>query len=108
MKKNFKITYLKKSQKFLDKNRVITENEIEDIALEEEILIDEEGRKYKILNLVRELPRRTYILGDLNGKYWGEIDTKKETEFVQNILEEKKKYSWKLMAEKVKSLAKSF
>jgi glycosyltransferase involved in cell wall biosynthesis len=32
----------------------------------------------------------------------------KETEFVQNILEEKKKYSWKLMAEKVKSLAKSF
>ena len=32
----------------------------------------------------------------------------KETEFVQNILEEKNKYSWKLMAEKVKSLAKSF
>jgi glycosyltransferase involved in cell wall biosynthesis len=32
----------------------------------------------------------------------------KETEFVQNILEEKKKYSWKLMVEKVKSLAKSF
>lgn len=63
---------------------IISENEIEDIEFEEEILIDEEGRKYKILNLVRELPRRTYILGDLNGKYWGEIDTKKETEFVQN------------------------
>jgi hypothetical protein len=60
------------------------ETEIEDIELEEEILIDEEGRKYKILNLVRELPRRTYILGDLNGKYWGEIDTKKESEFVQH------------------------
>ncbi len=63
---------------------IFTENEIEDIEFEEEILIDEEGRKYKILNLVRELPRRTYILGDLNGKYWGEIDTKKETEFVQH------------------------
>lgn len=61
----------------------ISENEIEDIEFEEEILSDEEGRKYKILNLVRELPRRTYILGDLNGKYWGEIDTKKETEYVQ-------------------------
>jgi hypothetical protein len=63
---------------------IFTENEIEDIEFEEEILIDEEGRKYKILNLVRELPRRTYILGDLNGKYWGEIDTKKESEFVQH------------------------
>jgi hypothetical protein len=63
---------------------ILTENEIKDIEFEEEILIDEEGRKYKILNLVRELPRRTYILGDLNGKYWGEIDTKKETEFVQH------------------------
>lgn len=33
MKKNFKITYLKKSQKFLDKNRVITENEIDDLII---------------------------------------------------------------------------
>lgn len=62
----------------------VSEIEIEDIEFEEEILIDEEGRKYKILNLVRELPRRTYILGNLKGKYWGEIDTQKETEFVQH------------------------
>ncbi len=61
-------------------NNIVTVNKIED----EEIFIDENGRKYKILNLVRELPRRTYILGDLNGKYWGEIDTQKEKEFVQH------------------------
>lgn len=65
-------------------NNFVTENKIEDIEFEEEIFIDSEGRKYKILNLVREIPRRTYILGDLNGKYWGEIDTQKEKEFVQH------------------------
>ena len=63
---------------------IVSENKTEDIKFEEELLFDEEGRKYKILNLVRELPRKTYILGDLNGKYWGEIDTKKEIEFVQH------------------------
>ena len=66
-------------------NKITTqETEIKDLEFEEEILIDKEGRKYKIFNLVRELPRKTYILGDLKGKYWGEIDTKKETEFVQH------------------------
>jgi len=64
--------------------KIISKNEIGDIEFEEEILIDDEGRKYKILKLIRETPRRTYILGNLNGKYWGEIDTKKETEFAQH------------------------
>lgn len=64
--------------------KIISKNEIGDIEFEEEILLDDEGRKYKILKLIRETPRRTYILGNLNGKYWGEIDTKKETEFAQH------------------------
>lgn len=59
-------------------------SEILNTESDDEILIDENGNNYKILNLIREIPRRTYILGDLNGKYWGEIDTKKETEFVQH------------------------
>ena len=63
---------------------IVTVKEIVNLEFEEEILIDEEGRKYKILNLVREKPRRTYIFGDLNGKYWGEIDTKKDSEFLQH------------------------
>lgn len=34
MKKNFKITYLKKSQKFLDKNKSsITENEVDELII---------------------------------------------------------------------------
>ena len=41
---------------------------------EREILIDETGKKYRIVNKTRDVPRRTYILGHLNGKYWGEID----------------------------------
>jgi hypothetical protein len=59
-------------------------NLIKDLILEEGILTDEYGQNYKVLNLVRELPRREYIIGDLNGKYWGEIDTHKEIEYIQH------------------------
>lgn len=47
---------------------------------DEEIFIDEIG-KYKIVNKTREIPRKTYLLGTLHGKYWGEIDAEKEEEY---------------------------
>jgi len=47
----------------------------------EEIFTDENGKKYKQILKTRELPRKTYLLGTLQGKYWGEIDQAKEEEF---------------------------
>lgn len=46
-----------------------------------EIFTDENGRLYKRVLKSREIPRKTYLLGTLHGKYWGEIDTEKEEEF---------------------------
>ena len=65
-----------------DTAKVYSDN-IGSISLHNDYLIDNNGRKYKELNLTREIPRRTYILGDLNGKYWGEIDQESETEYFQ-------------------------
>ena len=50
---------------------------------DEDIIINNSGKKFRVVTLVTETPRKTYILGDLNGKYWGEIDAQKETEFAQ-------------------------
>ena len=47
----------------------------------EEIFIDEYGKKYKNIIKEREIPRRTYLSGKLNGKYWGEQDIVKEQEY---------------------------
>jgi len=65
-----------------DTAKVYSDN-IGSISLHNDYLIDNNGRKYKLLNLTREIPRRTYILGDLTGKYWGEIDQETETEYLQ-------------------------
>jgi energy-coupling factor transporter transmembrane protein EcfT len=65
-----------------DTAKVYSDN-IGSISLHNDYLIDNNGRKYKLLNLTREIPRRTYILGDLTGKYWGEIDQESETEYFQ-------------------------
>ncbi len=40
---------------------------------EGEIHTDEQGQ-YKLVEVAREIPRRTYIKALLHGKYWGEID----------------------------------
>jgi hypothetical protein len=40
--------------------------------------------EYEIVNKTRELPRKTYILGTLYGKYWGEIDAQKEQEYLHS------------------------
>ena len=50
---------------------------------EEEIYTDENGQ-YKLVELTKEIPRRTYIKATLNGKYWGEIDEHFSNQFVQS------------------------
>lgn len=40
--------------------------------------------EYEIVNKTRELPRKTYLLGTLYGKYWGEIDAQKEQEYLHS------------------------
>ena len=52
-----------------------------EIVSSEEILIDENGAKYRNLYKTREVPRKTFIKGDLIGKYWGELDSAKEEEY---------------------------
>ena len=47
---------------------------------EEEIFTDENGR-YRLEQKIREIPRRTYIKAELNGKYWGEIDEQYSNQF---------------------------
>lgn len=39
-----------------------------------EILIDAEGREYILVKRSRDIPRKTYLKATLIGKYWGEID----------------------------------
>ena len=52
---------------------------------EREVFIDEIGKKYRIANKTRDVPRRTYLLGHLKGKYWGDVDK----EFSENYLTKK-------------------
>jgi hypothetical protein len=47
---------------------------IEDPADEIPVHIDENGNHYRIIEKTREIPRKTFIKGVLNGKYWGEIE----------------------------------
>lgn len=49
--------------------------------MEEQLFLDEEDRKYRLVNKTKEVPRRTYLLGTLYGKYWGEVDGRKESEY---------------------------
>ncbi len=46
-----------------------------------EVLMDDHGRRYKQIVRTREVPRKTFLLGRLHGKYWGEIDIIKEEEY---------------------------
>lgn len=56
-------------------------NPISKVISADEILVDENGAKYRNLHKTREVPRKTYIKGDLIGKYWGELDSAKEEEY---------------------------
>lgn len=42
--------------------------------------VDEQG-KYFLLEKTRQIPRRTYIQANINGKFWGEIDEFYSTQF---------------------------
>lgn len=63
-------------------NKSITTNEIDNNKhdyikperLTEDVIYTDENGKYKEVEKIREIPRRTYIKATLNGKYWGEID----------------------------------
>lgn len=57
-------------------------SETDEDAIPEEIFIDDNGQKYKNINKTREIPRKTYLRGELKGKYWGVIDQLKEQEFL--------------------------
>ncbi|MEI6697019.1 MAG: hypothetical protein WCO13_13245 [Bacteroidota bacterium] len=46
--------------------------------VDDEIFIDENGDKYQNVTKTIEIPRKTFILGKLTGKYWGELDFEKE------------------------------
>ena len=66
-----------------DTAEVYSKNKTTSDSSHKDYLIDSQGRKYIELNLTREIPRRTYILGDLTGKYCGEIDQESEIEYFQ-------------------------
>lgn len=44
------------------------------IVEEENIFTDENGLQYRLVEKVREHPRRTFLKATLNGKYWGELN----------------------------------
>ena len=64
-------------------NEKITNFEQEEkiINIEEPILIDENGNQYQNIYKTREIPRKTYIKANLNGKYWGIIDEEQSIDF---------------------------
>jgi hypothetical protein len=49
-------------------------NENIDYESTEDIEIDEDGREFKWVKVTRKVPRKTFLSGQLNSKYWGEID----------------------------------
>jgi len=51
---------------------------------EDEIFTDDKGLEYRIAHKTRELPRHTYIKGNLNGKFWGEIDENYSNQFANS------------------------
>ncbi|MDH7462590.1 hypothetical protein QEG73_14935 [Chitinophagaceae bacterium 26-R-25] len=55
-----------------------------DANADEEIFTDANGCRYRLINKTREVPRKTYLLGSLNGKYWGEINIQKEEEYLHS------------------------
>jgi hypothetical protein len=51
---------------------------------EEEIFLDENGREFRLVEKTREVPRKTYLKANLNGKYWGQIDDNFSNQFQQS------------------------
>ena len=47
----------------------------------DDILIDEEGEKYYLVNKIRQVPRKTYLKGNIIGKYHGDTNPILEVSF---------------------------
>ncbi len=50
----------------------------------EELFTDENGEEYKLVKMIREVPRRTYIKATLHGKYWGLMDEDISNQFLHS------------------------
>jgi len=51
---------------------------------EYEVFTDENDLEYKLVQKTKEIPRRTYIKANLNGKFWGEIDENYSNQFANS------------------------
>jgi hypothetical protein len=76
-------TAKKKEENFIASKPAKKNDSNADKSDDENIFEDESG-KYRIVAKTREFPRKTYLLGRLHGKYWGEIDPQKENEYFRS------------------------
>lgn len=69
-----------------DNNAPSNGDTIDSKALKQDDIVytDEYGRKYKESLVTTKIPRKSYILGNLSGKYRGEIDIEKEHQFINS------------------------
>lgn len=67
-----------------DVQKNTTSSSNEEFKQEDTIYTDEYGRKYKETSVTSKIPRKSYILGSLSGKYRGEIDLEKENQFINS------------------------
>jgi hypothetical protein len=61
-----------------------SDEQVVDSVFENPIHIDENGNHYRIIEKTREIPRKTFIKGVLNGKYWGEIEDELSFRFIHS------------------------
>jgi hypothetical protein len=81
-RKNANIKTIAKNERLV--NLGSNENLILEVNNEYEIFRDEHDLEYKIVQKTREIPRRTYIKANLNGKFWGEIDENFSNQFANS------------------------
>ena len=81
-RKNTNIKTIAKNERLV--NLGSNENLILEVNNEYEIFRDEHDLEYKIVQKTREIPRRTYIKANLNGKFWGEIDENFSNQFANS------------------------
>jgi hypothetical protein len=51
----------------------------------DEVYLDYEGKEFKLVEKIKTTPRKTYLQGNIKGKYWGEIDQTVQDEFERTI-----------------------
>ncbi len=65
------------TQKAVVNNRA---KQIDDPDNHTEVFTDEDGKQYRLHEIDYELPRKTFVIGKMKGKYWGELDQAKAKE----------------------------